>query len=411
MPTDNQAMIDALMGPSAGQSPVFGDPFAAEKFANPAVDSMIRGLGNMVAGPGQIMAPNPYPPGSEEASWYEDQRSKGMQDWSRNAAMTLGAGGVPMAEKGAAGIFGGRLAKTADQNALAEAEALHASGATKDQIWNQTGWFKGTDDKWRFEIPDYNSQMNQAWHENGVPDSNASRIAGQLWHKPLYEAYPDLRQAESLFQKDHSSQGSYYMPEQSSSGVETIKASAPNAPAARSVLLHEAQHAIQEREGFAGGGSPSMFKQGNDAELARTALSYRRELAEVDPHLTPKQKDDIIRKKYEDAGAPDWFPSSDARSVAHTVEDNPTDTLQRVMELYGTDTQTSPFSPLKLYRELPGEVEARNVQARADMTPAELRATPPWMTADTQPRPIMNQIYGQGRDAKLIDMLMNGGGR
>lgn len=321
------------------------------------------------------------------------------------AALNLAGTGTAFAPFGSAGVFGGRLAQTADLNALARAERMQASGADKVKIWDETGWFQGGDGKWRFEIPDTDARMNPKWDREGVPNFEASKIAGQLWHDDLYKAYPDLRHVTGVTEKTNLTGGSYSAPVAGDARTfgrdETINIQAPTSPEARSVALHEMQHAIQQREGFAQGGSPAMFTQGSDAELARTALSYRRELEGLDPKLTPKQKDDIVRKRYEDAGAPDWFPSQDARSIAHDVEGNPADVLQRVMSLYGTDVKTSPFTPRQLYHELPGEVEARNVQARRFMSRDELRAHPPWITQDVEPRPIMSEIFGRGRVGML----------
>lgn len=324
---------------------------------------------------------------------------------STDVALNLAGSSMPFALPGAAGVFGGRLAATADKAKLAKAEEMAAAGADRRAIWDETGWFKGGDDKWRFEIPDYKSQMNQGWHDNGVPNGEMSPIAGQLWHKPLYDAYPDMRRITGMTEKTAAEGGSYRTGSPGDARTfgadEMVNIQAPNAPAARSVALHEMQHAVQEREGFARGGSPSMFTQGEDAQLAREALAYRRELADLDPHLTPKQKDAIVRKRYEDAGAPEWLPGQQARDVAHDVEGNPAETLQRVMQLYGTDQSVKGFGPRQLYRELPGEIEARNVQSRKDMTPAELKAKPPWETADIDARPIMNQIFGGSRVGSL----------
>lgn len=318
-----------------------------------------------------------------------------------SAALNIAGTSVPFATSGAAGVFGGRLAATADKAKLARAEEMAASGADRKAIWDETGWFKGSDDKWRFEIPDYKSQMNQGWHDNGLPNMEAGPIAGQLWHKPLYEAYPDLRRITGMTEKTAGESGVYTPGAYRPSGEETINIRGPNAPAARSVALHEMQHAIQEREGFARGGSPSMFSQSDDAKLAREALSYRRELEGLDPSLTPKQKDEIVAKRYRDMGAEDWMVPPAAREVAHDVEGNPPETLRRVMELYGLDKSTSGFTPRQLYHELPGEIEARNVQARRDMTPAELRAKPPWETAGLDARPIMSELFGTGRVGSL----------
>ena len=318
-----------------------------------------------------------------------------------DAALNIAGTSVPFATSGAAGVFGGRLAQNADLNALQRAEKMATAGADRKAIWDETGWFKGSDDKWRFEIPDYKSQMRQGWHDNGLPNAEAAPIASQLWHKDLYQAYPDLRRITGMTEKTAGESGVYTPAAARASGEETINIRGPNAPAARSVALHEMQHAIQEREGFAHGGSPSMFSQADDAKLARDALSYRRELEGLDPSLTPKQKDEIVAKRYRDMGAEDWMVPPAAREVAHDVEGNPPETLRRVMELYGLDKSTSGFTPRQLYHELPGEIEARNVQARRDMTPAELRAKPPWETAGLDARPIMSELFGTGRVGSL----------
>ena len=72
-------------------------------------------------------------------------------------AAMVGGLAAPKPAANAVGIFGGRLAKTADQAKLAQAEKMAAEGAPREQIWSQTGWFQGPDKKWRFGIDDSNS--------------------------------------------------------------------------------------------------------------------------------------------------------------------------------------------------------------------------------------------------------------
>jgi hypothetical protein len=68
-----------------------------------------RGVGQMLATPGAAAQPNPYPQGSEEAAWYDNNRQGAMNQWGPQMALSmLGAGG-PMAEAGALGAGGGRL--------------------------------------------------------------------------------------------------------------------------------------------------------------------------------------------------------------------------------------------------------------------------------------------------------------
>lgn len=76
------------------------DPFAAEKFVNPAVQGVMGGIAAQVAVPGQVMQPNPYPPGTEQADFYDRSRASGGEDWARGMALnTMGTGaaiGVPV---------------------------------------------------------------------------------------------------------------------------------------------------------------------------------------------------------------------------------------------------------------------------------------------------------------------------
>lgn len=46
------------------------------------------------------------------------------------------------------------------------------------------------------------------------------------------------------------------------------------------------------------------------------------------------------------------------------------------------DKKREVSDPYAQYKRLAGEVEARNVQKRMNMTPEERRATPPWETLD-----------------------------
>jgi hypothetical protein len=176
------------------------------------------------------------------------------------SALTAMTGGMPMAQAGAAGIFGGKLAKTADHAALAKAEDMAAKGAPREQIWNDTGWFKGADDKWRFEIDDSASRMNPNTYQGGMPDAvQRGPAAGQLWHNEMFDAYPVLR-GDELSVSRGPVRGSYVGAlEYDTRGnvvgrfPGTANVRAETVPQAKSVALHEMQHAIQYMEDFAKG--------------------------------------------------------------------------------------------------------------------------------------------------------------
>ena len=78
-----------------------------------------------------------------------------------NTAGMLQLGGAASMGRGAldydptvARIFAGPRADTANLSMLERAKRLSASGADKNQIWNETGWFQLGDGQWRFEIDD-----------------------------------------------------------------------------------------------------------------------------------------------------------------------------------------------------------------------------------------------------------------
>jgi len=82
-------------GGAADLSPEDEAAMMPETFANPIVKHIAEGAADLVRGPGRLMAQNPYPEGSEEASWYEDQRGKLSRSWARDAALnTMGTGAV-----------------------------------------------------------------------------------------------------------------------------------------------------------------------------------------------------------------------------------------------------------------------------------------------------------------------------
>ena len=106
-----------------------------ETFANPAVKGAISGTADLVSAPGKLMAQNPYYAGSEEASWYEDQRNKGMGDWAPQAALaTMGTGavaGVPV--RAGETVLGSGAVRT-NSSVFPEGEARVAAGEASNAL-------------------------------------------------------------------------------------------------------------------------------------------------------------------------------------------------------------------------------------------------------------------------------------
>lgn len=194
------------------------------------------------------------------ASWLDYQNKPQPSDYKPSEMLApLGAGlmGTAFAPQNALGIFGGRLAKTADHAALAKAEELAAKGADRKEIWDQTGWFQGADGKWRFEIDD--SEAVKRWF-------GRSNLGGTIKHDDLFDAYPDLAGVKTRKLGADEGVRGLHDPGRGWSFDFSLYSGKPpiefpraesiaykNNESALSTLLHETQHAVQKREGFSGG--------------------------------------------------------------------------------------------------------------------------------------------------------------
>lgn len=281
------------------------------------------------------------------ASWLDYGNKPQPSDYKPSEMLApLGAGlmGSAFAPQNAVGIFGGRLAKTADHNALAKAEEMAAKGADRKDIWDQTGWFQGADGKWRFEIDDSASKWLAPPPED-VKRGNVINMTADkaLQHPAFYEAYPEAVARPVMYPKPEDARGmpvGSYNPDKDAFFVRAMD-SEFGGPSAREVLLHEMQHRVQRDEGFEPGGRAANVIPG----------AYNRIAAEINDLLAPY------------AGNP---PKEVRDEVAR---------LRQSMK-------SIPEDPREAYRRLMGEVEARNVQSRMNMTQEQRRARPPWETED-----------------------------
>ena len=258
--------------------------------------------------------------------------------------------------KNALGMFAGRKAATADHQALALAERLAAEGADRNAIWNQTGWFQGPDKQWRFEIDDSKARVNNL--EDMVPDAYSS-LDYVLAHPELSKSYPSMMDNTSLtadaFPSPYQNAGAAHVTD-----LDTIMLNSGRddwKDKALTNLLHETQHQIQKNEGFYGGGAKSQ----------------------IPTDLIAQERARIISTPDENS----W-----------SVFDNTPGDM--------TDDQIA----WSIYRRLPGEVEARNVQRRANMDAGTRKAFPPWETQDIPYEDqIVRLLSDTGRPSRLGSAL------
>ena len=82
----------------------------------------------------------------------------------------------------------GERANTAMISWLQKAESMEREAASSKEIWKETGWMRGPDHKWRFEIPDNLDKIN-------FPKDVKPHTLGEVYdNSALHEAYPELAQ-------------------------------------------------------------------------------------------------------------------------------------------------------------------------------------------------------------------------
>ncbi len=271
--------------------------------------------------------------------------------------------------------FAGQNAATADTHALETAQARIERGDDAETVRKETGWHKGKDGKWRFEISDKDARLI-GLRDDGRRKSHQDDYLGDVIdHPSLFAAYPALRKVRVEITVDPAfkeESGSFDLPRPEDAGTVAdaprIKVMARNEREALSTLLHEIQHGIQDIEGFATGGSPAQFASGPMFDARARDLQ-----ADLSENLTGG----VSARPEEIAGAVKYGDQSELAAIArrHGFE-----SLDAALEfLRQEDEKRTPFGQ---YRRLAGEVEARNTQARQGMTEAERRATPPSTTQD-----------------------------
>lgn len=186
--------------------------------------------------------------------------SEDMLGEALNTAGVVGGGSVASAGRGildydpnTVNIFAGQRAAaradTATRNNMAKAAEMFDAGVDEREIYNRTGVFKGADGKLRYEILDETSTINlDRFGEEEL------RLEDFLNHPKLFETYPTMKGIRVDKARDDAAYRGAFLPTS-----QRIFLSGDLSPEQmRSTLLHEAQHAVQDREGFSGGSSASM---------------------------------------------------------------------------------------------------------------------------------------------------------
>ena len=275
--------------------------------------------------------------------------------------------------------------KTYRMDNLKVAEEMERGKKDAKAIKLATGWERGADGKWRYEMPDAKiKDMKDIGGGNIVKRFdddmlwNDGKLADVIDAPGLFEAYPQLKDVRidtDAIMNDMPSNGVY------NAKTNTITIHADELKYLNSILNHEIQHAIQYIEGFAKGGSPEqMEKEFKAAQDEWKARAYAHELEEKAKEMGGEYNQSEVEKalveEYKDLDMTDELPDKETRIkgfnyFARGYADRSMDDAIKRFRL--NESTRSDFDSYKEYLKLAGEVESRNVEKRLGMTDEERR--------------------------------------
>jgi hypothetical protein len=293
------------------------------------------------------------------------------------------------------GMFIGPGAKTWDAQAAKKAQTMAAKGIDPKTIWNETGTFKGPDGMWRQEIDDSAARMQMDW----LDSARISRRGGGapyvvdevIDHPKLMDAYNDIGDVAVFPNKSKDLGASYNTTDDSitikfgdqnkftparvpTTGQRSSLEEIGDSGSPPSNLLHELQHAIQQREGFAQGGTPTGLMEA----LRNDAVDMRRAASKLD---SSAWRNDPL--------GPAELLKPGARKRALEMERQ----AQKLENWAGRIDTFGDGYAHDAYRHLAGEAEARATQARMNMNMAQRREVFPLDSYDV---PIDQLIVRRG---------------
>ncbi len=351
---------------------------------------------------------------------------------SFNTAATVGGASsmVPVPDNSLR-VFGGIKSLTADKDAMRDAMKMESKGATPDEIWDNTGWFRGADGRWRYEIPDIGTTVNSSALQldlsvPSIPTPKSAKLGDYLQHPEFFAAYPQFKSMDvRTVSGDPTYLGMYYPrydrgtinPGVSEPRITLNESLLSDGGRQRSVLLHEIQHAIQQKEGFAPGTNVGAqpfdrvnpkFERYNEAVLNDPDMQNLIKIQGSDEYKSQVRKSNALFSENVQPKLLEIMNSSlpDIEKDVLTnrllneyrAENNRIAPLVKELEdlRFAVSAKNIPllqpkefFTPEEAYFHYAGETEARNVQNRRNLRKEDLRGTRPW---DTQEYPYMDQI-------------------
>lgn len=267
----------------------------------------------------------------------------------------------------------GPKAKTANIAKLEEAKKLEKSNASREDIYNKTGWYKGADGKWRFEIPDFLPKGNIRKFE--LPTSDMPMLEGTLSevypNNELYKAYPFLENIPVYVVNKKETYYGYaagdYIVLNSNAlgGLKDIESQ----DKASKTLIHEIQHLIQKYEDFARGGTEENVRILIDKQIKTLTEETKKFNSKVQKWWKlDQQAEEAFFSDISEEQANELQNKADAfakeNNISEAQQNEYRDVAYQIERLENALKEKDNF---KLYQNLYGEVEARSASNKAEL--------------------------------------------
>ena len=336
-----------------------------------AIDSAKRKGADFIRNPGESL---------QQMLGSANDRARNLNELTYQATEEEGMGYGPKTQQLAnqmaesynpVGMFIGPNSASFNKLMATKALELEKAGKTAKEIWEETGTFRGPDKQWRQEISDKGSKITEDVYNQISANKQFKGPMGQaLQHEELYKAYPQTAGIPTTMYADEVPSGGLMPGRGGTFQSPLLTVGGPSSMTQRSTALHELQHAIQQREGFAPGGSPSNMI----TELENIAKQKRQEAQNLFRMSSANDPLDPLR-----------LVKPGARAKGLELEKQARELEEKALLAFNSGQ-----ARFDLYRRLAGEAEARAVQKRRNLTNEERKAIYPLESYDV---PIKDLIF------------------
>jgi len=291
------------------------------------------------------------------------------------------------------------------RDSLDTAKVMAAAGKDSEEIRAVTGWFPGKyDGKMRWELPDDAVSLDTREWLN-IDSNFPTKLGDLLNHNDLFEAYPEASEIEVLRYDDFGKGGGEF------DGINTItigKKGGYSESEFLSTLLHEVQHWIQSKEGFAKGGDSRMAFA--DPRMGLGSKEGIRAATKILKRILGNMRKPLSIKEFAKSA---WQSDVVTSEIEESYKDYLKTTKKAALD-YNLEKLAQETAAKEWYKNLAGEIEARDVQARQNLTPEQRRATAPYSSENIAKEDAIVMFgggtqasYSTADEARLAELYQN----